>query len=265
MIGAQVEGVDIHSSLSDEVIQSLRRALLEHHVLFFRDQRLEAAQLHTFGERFGTPRPHYSAPDGVDGHPGLVRIHTDANSPTNEGGGWHSDSSFDDVPPMGSILHLHTAPPLGGDTLFANLAAVYESLSPSMQAFLGSLTAVHDSGPPYQKYFKMRAEDMPQGRFNSAVHPVVRTHPETGRRVLYVSRYFTTRLVELEPSESDALLDYLFSRIEQPRFHCRFKWQKNSVAFWDNRITQHHALWDYYPSTRTGIRYTIAGDRPFLA
>ena len=264
-IGAEIRGVVLSQTLSDTEVEAIRTALLDHLVVFFRDQTLDPHALDAFGRRFGEPHVHYASPEGVDGFEGVIKVHADASSPANNGSAWHSDNSFDEVPPMGSILHLHTAPDLGGDTLWANMYAAYEALSDSMKRFLEGLTARHDSEPPFSGLFGMRVEDTAEGKFHAATHPVVRTHPETGKKVLYVNPYFTTHIVELEPAESRALMSFLAHHIEQPRFHCRFRWSLNAVAFWDNRATQHQALWDYYPATRTGNRYTVAGDRPFLS
>ena len=262
-IGAEIHGINLSRALSDAEIDAVRRALLEHLVVFFRDQHLDPRGLEAFGRRFGDPHVHFAAPDGVDGVKGILRVHADADSSFINGGGWHSDASFDEEPPMGSILHLHTAPEIGGDTLFANMYAAYDALSDPMKAFVGDLYARHDSGPRFRSH-DLRADDMQDGTFNAATHPVVRTHPETGRKALYVSPYyFTTHIVGLEPAESEALLGLLSRHINQPRFHCRFRWRLNSIAFWDNRAAQHQALWDYYPATRTGNRYTVGGDRPF--
>jgi taurine dioxygenase len=161
---------------------------------------------------------------------------------------------------MGSILYLSEVPPVGGDTLFASMYAAYEALSDSMQRFLGGLTAIHDGARNYEgrQPASGRATEFPR-----AEHPVVRTHPETGRNALFVNRLFTTRLVQLKKRESDAILGTLFRHIENPEFHCRFQWRPNSIAFWDNRCTQHLALWDYYPHRRYGHRVTIAGEKPF--
>ena len=263
-IGAEIHDIDLSQTLSDAQAKMIRNALLEHLVVFFRDQALDAGTLDALGRQFGAPHPHYVTPEGVDGFEGVVLVHADADTLANNGGGWHSDCSFDEVPPMGSIMHLHTAPESGGDTLFANMHAAYDALSDSMKTFLEGLTARHDSGPIFQRSFGTKAEDVEGGVFNAATHPVVRTHPETGKKTLYVSPfYFTTHIVELAPAENDMLMSFLARHIDQPKFHCRFRWSLNSVAFWDNRAAQHHALWDYYPQTRTGNRYTVAGDRVF--
>jgi taurine dioxygenase len=162
---------------------------------------------------------------------------------------------------MGSILYIKQCPPRGGDTLFANMYAAYEALSAPMKRMLEGLTAVHDANKAHTYRFK--ATDRADMTFPSATHPVIRTHPVTGRKLLFVNRGFTTRVVELSRLESAAVLEMLYRHIETPEFHCRFKWQPNSIAFWDNRCAQHHAMWDYFPQRRYGHRVTICGDKPF--
>jgi taurine dioxygenase len=173
---------------------------------------------------------------------------------------WHSDVSCDAEPPMGSILYMHELPPVGGDTLFASMYAAYEALSEPLKRFLEPLTAMHEGEHVYRGRYGV--DD--QGKtFPRAEHPVIRTHPVSGRKVLFVNSGFTTRIVQLKRTESDALLQFLFRHVETPEFHCRFRWRANSVAFWDNRCVQHHAMWDYYPQRRHGHRVTVRGDRPF--
>ena len=161
---------------------------------------------------------------------------------------------------MGSILRIHTLPDIGGDTLFANMYAAYDALSAPMRKMLDGLTAVHDG----ELLYRGRYTSADAGRvYPKATHPVIRTHPVTGKKALFVNSFFTSHIVELSRAESDAMLAFLFRHIETPEFACRFRWEKDSVAFWDNRSTQHHALWDYYPATRSGTRVTIQGDKPF--
>ncbi len=258
-IGAVVHGVDLRKLPVDtSLYERVHKAWLQHLVLFFPDQELTPDEHLALGECFGPLHIHPAAPY-VDDNPALMRIHTDENSHRNNGDVWHSDVSADEMPPMASILHLHTVPTEGGDTLWANMYKVYDSLSPVMQEFLLGLTAVHSAD-----YSGFYGAHEPQRESPKAVHPVVRTHPETDRPCLYVNSGFTRRIVELEKDESDALLAFLFSRVREPINHCRYRWQANTVAIWDNRCTQHYALWDYFPQTRSGIRVTVSGDRPFL-
>ena len=257
-IGAEVSGVDLTRPLTPRDSAALRAALNEHLVLFFRDQALDVAQLSAFGRGFGTPHTHPTEPD-LPGYPGVMAIHTDASSTTYAGRLFHSDVSCDRVPPMGSILHLYEVPETGGDTIFASMVAAYDALSDGMKRSLTGLTARHDSAHNFGDYYGYDLAASRDGEYPSNVHPVVATHPETGRKSLFVNELFTRRIVELEPGESDSLLAFLWRHIREPRFHCRFRWRRHSVAFWDNRSTQHMALWDYFPHTRSGHRFTIAG------
>ena len=259
-IGAEVRGVDLGESLDDATVQALHDAWMQHLVLFFRDQVLEIGQLQALGRRFGELHVH---PQGdLEGYPGILELHTDASSKVYAGRAWHSDVSCDEEPPAGSILHLHEVPESGGDTLFANAHAAYEALSEPMQALLASLRALHSGVATYRDYFGTKPEETRDGDFPEAVHPVVRTHPVTGRKGLFVNELFTKHIVDLDPPESQTLLDFLYRHIGEARFQCRFRWRNNSVAMWDNRCVQHLAMWDYYPQTRSGHRATIAGDRP---
>ena len=257
--GAVVTGIDLRNLPNDRLLfERVHEAWLKHLVLFFPDQQLSPQEHLALGECFGPLHIHPAAPYEGD-NPALMKIHTDEHSHRNNGDVWHSDVSADEEPPMASILHLHQVPSQGGDTLWANMYKVYESLSPAMQEFLLGLTAVHSAD--YRGFY---GGHEPQRKSPKAIHPVVRTHPETGRRGLFVNSGFTRRIVELESDESDSLLAFLFAKIKDPIFHCRYKWQTGSVVIWDNRCTQHYALWDYFPETRSGIRVTVSGDKPFL-
>jgi alpha-ketoglutarate-dependent taurine dioxygenase len=262
-IGALVSGVELARHLDDQgVVLEIRRALLEHLVLFFRDQRLTLDQHKAFGRLFGPLHIHPAAP-APPGHPEVLIIHADANSKLANGNdGFHSDVSCDAEPPMGSILHLHELPSHGGDTLWCNMYAAYEALSAPMQRMLSGLTAVHASEHIYRGRYDDRGVDDTGKVFPHAEHPIVRTHPETGRKALFVNPVFTTRIAGLEREESEALLRFLYAHIARPDFHCRFRWEPYSLAFWDNRCTTHYALWDYFPQTRHGYRVTVAGTRP---
>jgi len=261
LIGAEVGGVDLSRPLSPAQQSEIHRALIENLVIFFRDQRITPEQHLAFGRLFGELHLHPAAPHG-EGHPELMIIRTEAGSVRANGEGWHSDVSCDEEPPMGSILYLEQCPPCGGDTLFANTYAAYDALSDRMKAYLAGLTAVHDGEHVYRGlYANLGVADKPA--YPRAEHPVVRTHPVSRRRSLFVNRGFTTRLVGVPRDESDAVLGYLFDHLENELFQCRFRWRERSIAFWDNRCAQHRALWDYWPHTRSGNRVTIKGDRPF--
>ncbi len=256
-IGAIVHGVDLTRPLSDEMFSEIYDAWMDHLVLFFRDQPMTPEQHLEFGKRFGELHIHPAAPY-AHGNPALMKIHTDKDSHRNNGEGWHSDVSADEEPPMASILHIHQTPSRGGDTLWANMYAAYEALSDPIKELLGRMTAVHAAD-----YAGFYGDHKPQRESPRAEHPVIRSHPVTKKKALFVNRGFTRRINGITRQESDALLGMLFEHVKNPNFHCRFRWASNSVALWDNRCTQHMAVWDYYPETRSGIRVTIKGDRPF--
>ena len=259
-MGAEVHGVDLREPLDDETFRTLHRGFLEHLVLFFHDQDITHDQHVAFGRRFGELHIHPSAPC-VDGRPELMKVHADATSPFAEGMAWHSDVSCDEEPPMASILRLTTVPEVGGDTLFANMYAAYDALSDTMKSVLDPLEALHTAEVHINRYEQvgggLRREKHPE-----ATHPVIRTHPETGRKLIYVNQPFTQRIAGMTQLESNALLEFLYAHCANPQFHCRFRWRRNSIAMWDNRCTQHHATWDYFPETRSGVRVTVKGDRP---
>jgi taurine dioxygenase len=258
--GAEIHGVDLAQPLDERHFKEIHDALVEHGVIFFRDQHLTPDQQKAFGRLFGELHIHPAAPTLLEGHPEILVIHADENSKRVAGEEWHSDVSCDLEPPMGSILYMHELPPVGGDTLFASMSAAYETLSPAMQRFLEPLTAMHEGEHVYRGRYGVKDD----GRvFPKAEHPVIRTHPVSGRKGLFVNRGFTTRIVQLKRAESAAVLEMLYRHVETPELHCRFRWQPRSVAFWDNRAVQHHAMWDYYPQRRHGHRVTIKGDKPF--
>jgi taurine dioxygenase len=258
IIGAEISGADLSRPLSNRQMDEIHRALAENCVIFFRDQTLTPEQHLAFGRNFGDLHTHPAAPH-APGHPELMIIHADKDSPRANGEGWHSDVSCDPEPPMGSILYIKQTPPKGGDTLFASMYAAYEALSDRMKAYLDGMTALHDGEEAYRGLYKNGPE---KAVYPRAEHPVVRTHPVTGKKALYVNRGFTRRLIGVPRDESTAILQYLYEHMENPLFQCRFRWRPNSVAFWDNRCVQHRAMWDYWPHTRSGFRVTVAGDKP---
>ncbi len=259
-IGAEVHGIDLTRPLDDATLAELQDAWARHLVLFFREQDLTFEQHMALGRRFGELHIHPAAPKDAE-HPEILVVHGDDKVEFVAGSLWHTDVSCDIEPPMASMLRIVQIPSCGGDTLFASMYAAYEGLSDRMQRFLTGLTGVHEGEQYYRgRYGKgtLRDDDYP-----SAEHPVIRTHPVTGKPALYVNEGFTTRIKDLPVAESDAVLAFLFRHCAQPDYHCRFRWRENSVAFWDNRCTQHLAIWDYYPETRHGYRVTIKGDAPF--
>ncbi|MFU8814688.1 MAG: TauD/TfdA dioxygenase family protein [Pseudomonadales bacterium] len=259
IIGAEIDGIDLSQPLSASQQQEVRRALAEHCVIFFRDQHITPQQQMAFGRLFGELDVHPAAPH-LEGMPEVMVIAADEHSSRANGEGWHSDVSCEPEPPMGSILYVTEVPSEGGDTLFASMYAAYQALSDRMKGYLEGLTAIHDGEHVYRGLYQ-GVEEKP--RYPRAEHPVVRTHPVTGRKCLYVNRGFTTRLVGIPVDESAALLRYLYEHMESPLFQCRFRWRANSIAFWDNRCVQHRAMWDYWPERRYGNRVTVSGDAPF--
>ena len=260
IIGAEIGGVDLSRPLGNQQFDEVHRALAENLVIFFRDQTLTPEQHLAFGRMFGELHIHPAAPH-EPGLPALMKIHADRNSSRANGEGWHTDVSCDEEPPMGSILYIKQCPPHGGDTLFASMYAAYEALSDRMKTYLEGLVAVHDGEQVYRgTYANLGVADKPV--YPRAEHPVVRTHPVTGRRALYVNRGFTRNIVGIPADESAAILGYLYDHMESPLWQCRFRWTERAVAFWDNRCTQHRAMWDYWPHTRSGNRVTVKGERP---
>jgi taurine dioxygenase len=261
LLGAEISGIDLTGTLSNQQVDELHTALAQHQVLFFRDQKITLDQQKSLGRHFGDLHIHPNTP-GPAGHPEILPIHADANSKRINGERWHSDVSCDQEPPMGSILYLHTIPPVGGDTLFASQSAAYDALTPAFKAFLDGLTATHSGDRSYRRTNRLLGIDDRSRVFPEAVHPVVRTHPVTGRKGLFVNENFTVRINELSEEESQAVLAFLYAHSTKPAFQVRFRWQPHSIAFWDNRAVQHIAMWDYFPQTRSGSRVTIKGDRP---
>jgi len=261
-IGAMISGVNLSGDLGNQQFQEIHDALMRHEVIFFRDQHMTLDQHKAFGALFGQLDVHPGSP-GPEGHPEILVIHADENSNHVAGDSWHSDVSCIAEPPMGSILHLNTIPEGGGgDTLFASAGAAYDGLSDTLKAFLEPLTAIHAGEQVYRGRYKHQGIDDSGKTYPESEHPVVRTHPVSGRKSLYVNETFTTRIPQLAQKESDAILKLLCDHIKLPQFQVRFKWQKNSVAFWDNRSVQHHAMWDYFPEVRSGYRVTVKGDKP---
>jgi len=261
LIGAEIVGTDL-ANLSDADFEAIDQAFTDHLVLFFRDQPPLTPDIQVaFGKRFGELHYHPAAPHHAD-YPEIFVIHADKNSKFADGNGWHTDVSCDLEPPRGTCLQLHKLPPSGGDTMFANMYAALETLSPVMQNFLSSMTAMHESEHVYRGRYEGRGVDNTDTKFPSAEHPVVCTHPKSGRQALYVNPSFTTQINGLTAHESKALLEFLFRHQQRPEFQVRFRWSENAIALWDDRCTQHFAIWDYWPNERKGHRVTIKGSRP---
>jgi taurine dioxygenase len=265
-VGAEVRGVDLSSPLGEDTVVEIWQAFLSHHVLFFRDQDLSPEAQMRFGRRFGDLDTHPFV-EGMDVYPEVIEVVTEPDDRFNFGGGWHSDVTFLDEPDLGSILYAVDVPARGGDTLFANQHAAYDALSDTMKQLLDGLFACHSAGPQYgEGGLSTRSQSMKTKSADRADrvvrHPLVRTHPETGRKALYVNPAFTVGIDGMRADESAALLEFLFAHAVREPFTCRFRWSPGSVAMWDNRSVEHYALYDYRGSRRLMRRVTIKGDRP---
>lgn len=268
-IGAEIHGVDLREPLPSSTRDAIEGALLEHLVVFFRDQEMTDEQHRDFAAQFGELEPFVLAPPANADVPEMHKL-TFADGAAARGSmtdSWHTDGPFMECPPLGTVLRAVELPEYGGDTCWANMYAVLESLSPAMQEMLEGLTAVHD----FMKVTYTTFDDAPdpaaelrkaRERYPAMEHPIVRTHPVTLRKLLYVNRNYTMRIVGVTDAENDLLLPFLFDRVKDPAYQVRFHWEPGSVAFWDNRATQHYAVPDY-PGRRLMHRIVIAGDRPF--
>ncbi len=264
-IGAELHGVNLAEELPDAVVAEIRQALLDHLVIFFRDQDLPPERFAAFAKRFGTP-VEYPFVKGIEGFPEIIAVAKMEHETVNFGGIWHSDTTYLEQPPMGSMLVAREVPPYGGDTLFANQYLAYETLSAGMKRFLDGATGVSTSAKAdvsRTREDRIKSDGTEAARQPlSAGHPAVRTHPETGRRALYVNVAHTARFADMTEEESAPILNYLFQHQVRPEFTCRFRWAPGSVAFWDNRCAQHNPINDYHGFRRIMHRITLAGDTP---
>ena len=264
-LGAEVHGVDLAQPVQAAAIAEIRRAFLENLVIFFRSQDLDLAQYMDFARKLGTPI-EYPFVKGLEGFPQVIEVKKLEHEKSNFGGIWHSDTSYLDAPPMGSMLLAREVPPCGGDTLFANQYLAYESLSEGMKRLLAGLKGVNtsakaDASKTREDRIKSDGRDEAKKDY-AAEHPVVRTHPETGRKALYVNVAHTSRFAGMTEEESAPLLGFLFQHQVRPEFTCRFTWQPGSIAFWDNRCAQHNPVNDYHGFRRVMHRITLAGEQP---
>ena len=267
--GAEVHGVDLSQPLGDETFEDIHNALVDHQVIFFRDQDITEDQHKAFGRRFGplNIHPRY---EPLEGPPEIFPIRKDPEHKRIVGESWHHDLTHLPEPPMGSILYALEVPPVGGDTMFASQYAAYEALSDGLKELLDGMHAVHDNRIQSPKVSAARneertsklREDLSEEEEPECVHPVVITHPDSGRKALYVNRIRTHRFVDMTEEESKPLLEYLFEHSYKPEFTCRFRWRKGSIAFWDNRVVMHKALNDYPGYKRYMNRVTVNGARP---
>ena len=265
--GAEIHGVDVSEELHDAAIAAIRAALLDHRVVFFRDQTLDAERHKAFARRFGEIFVHPNF-KGTGPDPEVVEIRRERGDARIVGEEWHSDTTMMAEPPMGAILYGIEVPPYGGDTIFANQYATYDALSEGMKRLIAGLRAVHSdrrvagprAGMNAQRSTKVREDEAWRETVNT--HPVVRTHPETGRKCLFVNHSYCVGFEGMTEAESRPLLDYLMDHGHRPEFTCRFRWEKGSIAFWDNRCTKHLAVNDSHTHRRHMRRVQIAGDRP---
>ena len=264
-LGAEILGVDVAQDLSDEIVAAIRRAWLDHLVVFFRDQPLPPDRFLEFARRFGQVI-EYPFIKGIQGFPEITPVIKLENEKVNFGGLWHSDTAYLEEPPMATMLIAREVPPFGGDTLFASMYLAYETLSDGMRRMLDGLVAVNSSAKA--DVTRTREDRVRDGAKRDAKkqfvaeHPVVRTHPETGRKALYVNYGHTVRFKDMTEEESSPILSYLFQHLARPELTCRFRWQPGSMALWDNRCTQHNPINDYHGHRRVMHRITLAGDRP---
>ncbi|MFA5883252.1 MAG: TauD/TfdA family dioxygenase [Acidimicrobiia bacterium] len=264
-LGAEVHGVDLASDLPDATVAEIRRAWLEHLVVFFRDQAaLDSDAFMAVARRIGEP-VEYPFVKGIEGYPEIITVAKLPHEAVNFGGIWHSDTTYLERPPMATMLIAREVPPSGGDTMWANMYAAYETLSPGLRRVVDGLRAVNSSA--MADVSKTREDRIKDSGYEDtqeyeAEHPVVRTHPETGRRSLFVNPAHTARFTDMTEDESRPLLQYLFQHAIRPENTCRFRWEAGSLALWDNRCTWHNPINDYHGHTRIMNRITLAGDVP---
>jgi taurine dioxygenase len=262
-LGAELIGPDLRRPLDDADVARIRQALLDHLVIFFRDQDLAPEQFLALARRFGEPI-EYPFVKGLEGYPEIIAVTKLEHERINFGGIWHSDTTYLERPPMGTLLLAREVPAVGGDTLFASAVRAYEALSDGMKRLLDGLKVVNTSAKAdasRTREDRARADDRERQEF-VAEHPAVRTHPETGCKALYLNVGHTVRFATMTEAESTPLLEYLFQHLTRPEFTCRFRWRPGSLAFWDNRAVQHNALNDYHGQRRVMHRITLAGDTP---
>jgi taurine dioxygenase len=262
-LGAEISGVDIAKPLEATAVAEISRAFLEHLVIFFRGQQLSPHELVAFAQRFGKAM-EYPQLKGLPECPLVTPVIKLEHERVNFGGIWHSDTTYLDTPPMASMLYALETPPYGGDTLFANQYLAYETLSEGLRKTLDALTGINTSAKA--EVSRTREDRLREAGAELKVlageHPVVRTHPETGRKALYVNVGHTARFKDWTEAESTPLLEYLFAHQVRPEFTCRFRWEPGSLAFWDNRCAQHNPVNDYHGYRRIMHRVTLVGDTP---
>ncbi len=259
-IGGEIQGLDLTGPLGDEVIAEIRKALHDYKVIFWRNQPLTTDQHVAFASRFGSLETHPFLPPNTN-QPELVRFAKNVNTSGYENG-WHHDVTWRAEPSMGAVLHAITVPAVGGDTLFADMYAAYDGLPDDVRERVDTMTAEHDFMSAFGRLLPKGERDEMRKRYPLVTHPVAPRHEATGRRYLYVNRYFTSRILGVSDSESIELIEMLSRQADYPEYQCRYKWQDHSVAFWDNRAVQHYAASDYWPEKRVMERASVIGSRP---
>ena len=260
-IGGEIHGVDLTSDLSDDTIAEIHQALLDYKVLFFRDQPLTAEQHVKFAQRFGELEIHPFIQSNT-GQPELVRFEKSADVAGYENG-WHADVTWRECPSMGAVLHGIQVPNTGGDTLFSDMYAAYEGLPDDVKERIDDMVAVHDYSQAFGHQLDKETQKEMREKYPMVEHPVVRTHPETKRKLLYVNHFFVSHIKDVSEEESDELMMLLCKQAATLEYQCRFQWTTDSVVFWDNRAVQHYAASDYWPDIRIVERASIIGDRPY--
>lgn len=270
VLGAEISSLDLREPLTPEIVAAIRAALLRHKVVFFRDQDISHEDHVRFGRYFGELEGH-PVTSHVPGFPEILHIEAADGMKLREeivplvrvANKWHTDVTFRAAPSMGGVLRARHLPPLGGDTLFADTAAIYRDLPQALKDRLADLTAEHDIIQSYGYRVDQAKRDELRAAYPPMVHPVIRTHPETGEKHLFVNKVFTTRILGLPEDEARTLLADLLDRVKTPEYQVRFRWTPNAIVFWDNRATQHYAILDYWPQERIVERVTIVGDAPY--
>ena len=261
-LGAIITGVDLSKEINEDQFKDIHKAFLDNQVLFFQNQNEILPEVHLkLGKLFGELHVHPAAP-AMTGYPEIFEIHAHKNSKVANGEFWHSDVSCDIEPPLGTMLQLHILPETGGDTMFSDMYSAYNELSDKYKSLLDGLIAIHESEHLYSGRYEDRGVNKDNIKTPVANHPLIRTHPITGKKAIYVNRTFTTGIEGMNKNESSSILEFLFEHCEHVNFQIRYRWNKNDMAFWDNRCTMHRAIWDYWPNERKGRRVTIKGDKP---
>ena len=261
-LGAVITGVDLSKEINEDQFKDIHKAFLDNQVLFFQNQNEILPEIHLkLGKLFGELHVHPAAPS-MPGYPEIFEIHAHKNSKVANGEFWHSDVSCDIEPPLGTMLQLHILPETGGDTMFSDMYSAYNELSDKYKSLLDGLIAIHESEHLYRGRYEDRGVNKDNVKTPVANHPLIRTHPITGKKAIYVNRTFTTGIEGMNKNESSSILEFLFEHCEHVNFQIRYRWNKNDMAFWDNRCTMHRAIWDYWPNERKGRRVTIKGDKP---